>query len=66
MGTTDNGRAEPGPRAERRPARTDALAPWMVGIDLVCVAVVALAVAWRILPRDTAAPRALPRTTTGA
>lgn len=47
-------------------AGTDALAPWMLGIDLVCLAAVALALAWRILPRDTAAPRALPRTTTGA
>ena len=47
-------------------AGTDALALWMLGIDALCVTAVALAFAWRILPRDTAAPRALPRTTTGA
>lgn len=47
-------------------AGTDAFAAWMVGIDLVCMAAVALAVAWRILPRDTAASRTLPRTLTGA
>ena len=47
-------------------AGTDAVALWMLGIDALCVTAVALALAWRILPRDTAAPRALPRTTTGA
>ncbi len=34
-------------------AGTDALAPWMLGIDAVCAAIAGLALAWRILPRGT-------------
>ena len=34
-------------------AGTDALAPWMLGIDLLCVAAVAGALAWRVLARAT-------------
>ena len=41
-------------------AGTDALALWMLGIDALCVTAVALALAWRILPRDTARPGAAP------
>jgi len=47
-------------------AGTDAVTMWMLGIDALCVTAVALALAWRILPRETAVPRALPRTMTGA
>jgi sulfoxide reductase heme-binding subunit YedZ len=36
-------------------AGTDALTTWMLGIDLACVAAVALSLAWRILPRGTIA-----------
>ena len=34
-------------------AGTDALAPWMLAIDLACAVAVALSLAWRILPRGT-------------
>ncbi|MHB8890782.1 MAG: ferric reductase-like transmembrane domain-containing protein [Candidatus Limnocylindrales bacterium] len=34
-------------------AGTDALAPWMLVVDAVCVTAVAAALAWRILPRGT-------------
>ena len=34
-------------------AGTDAFSAWMLAIDLACVATIALAVAWRILPRGT-------------
>jgi sulfoxide reductase heme-binding subunit YedZ len=37
-------------------AGTDVLAPWMLGIDIACVTVVALSLAWRILPRGTINP----------
>ncbi len=34
-------------------AGTDAVTPWMIAIDLACTGVVALTLAWRILPRGT-------------
>jgi hypothetical protein len=37
-------------------AGTDAFTPWMPGVDLPCVAVLALGLAWPILPRGTMAP----------
>jgi methionine sulfoxide reductase heme-binding subunit len=36
-------------------AGTDAFAPWMLAIDAICVTAVAIALAWRILPRGTMA-----------
>jgi len=41
-------------------AGTDTFTPWMLGIDLVCVAAVALSLAWRILPRGTIATAGTP------
>ena len=41
-------------------AGTDAFTPWMLAIDLVCVAAVALSLAWRILPRGTIAHAGIP------
>lgn len=59
MNAPDNGR-DARSRATRRLRNltigTDALAPSMLGIDLACVAAVALSLAWRILPRGTIAP----------
>ena len=46
-------------------AGTDAVAPWMLAIDLLCVTAVALALVWRILPRDAAGVRTI-STSTGA
>jgi methionine sulfoxide reductase heme-binding subunit len=34
-------------------AGTDAIAPWMLAIDLACVSAIVLSVAWRVLPRGT-------------
>lgn len=45
---------------------TDALSPWMLAVDAVSVTAVAVALAWRILPRETAASTTIRRTTTGA